>query len=202
MVGHVERFNPVVSEMKKLITDETIYAIDARRYSNFDGRITDANVVFDLMIHDIDIICNFLCKEDIKNLQSVSSSVKTNLIDFAECIIKFENGVIANITASRITNDKVRELIIHTSGSYIKADLLNKTLHVTKNSALFTTLSTNSSYKLESISQRIFIPLIEPLVSELLHFGNCISTDSVPFTDGNSALHAIKIAEDITHNSV
>jgi predicted dehydrogenase len=78
---------------------------------------------------------------------------------------------------------------------------MNKTLHVTKNADLFVSFPPNSSYRLESISQRVFVPLIEPLVSELRHFGTCINENTIPLTDGDSALRAIRIAEDITHNS-
>ena len=206
MVGHVERFNPVVVELEKLLTAERLTAIEARRYSSFDGRITDASVVSDLMIHDIDIVCNLLCKEEIINLQSVGSSVRSDMIDFAHCIIKFGNNAIASIAASRVSSDKVREIFVHTSKSYIKADLLSKTLNVTKNANMTIDIQTDDrgsmSYRQESISQRIFVPQIEPLVAELIHFGNCINNNLAPITDGYTALRAIKISEEVAVGAI
>jgi len=197
LVGHVERFNPVVGELKKILFNKQIIAINAKRYSSFDERMKDTDVVFDLMIHDIDLVCNLLCGTSVKSINSVGSKVVTKVYDFVESIIKFNDGTIAGISASRVSETKVREILVHTSDSYIVADLLGKTLNITKNVNMVVDAGNSFTYRQDSLSQRVFVPIIEPLVAELYHFADCINEGTAAFISGKDALKAIEIAERI-----
>ncbi|MCL2670457.1 MAG: Gfo/Idh/MocA family oxidoreductase [Clostridiales bacterium] len=196
MIGHVERFNPVLTELVKLLNGEEVIAVEAVRYSPFDGRITDTDVVYDLMIHDIDIVCNALCDQEIVGISGFGVAVKSGMTDFANCLLRFENGVLAKLSASRVTESKVRMIQVHTLRSYIIADLLNRTLTVLKQTNMIVENS-NSSYRQESISQRIFVPMVEPLKMELLSLHHCIANDTEPAINGAHAVKALRVAADL-----
>jgi len=83
MVSHVEPFNPVVTEMIILLNGEKVIAVEAVRYSPYDGKITNTGVIFDLMIHDIDIVCNAVCTVEIDAVCSFGSVVRSEMTDFA-----------------------------------------------------------------------------------------------------------------------
>lgn len=201
-VGHVERFNPVVTVLKKILQHEEIIAIEARRYSPFDGRIGDASVVEDLMIHDIDLVCNFMKDHSIVELLGIGQIIKSSRLDFAQSMIRFDNGVQAAVSASRVTEDKVRELDIHTRDSFIKADLLAKTLQINKRTNMIIDGGHDNSYKQDSVIQKIFVPIIEPLRAELIAFYNVLVGGGNIEVDGTSATHVISICESIIKHAV
>lgn len=199
MVGHVERYNPVVTELCKLIQNEEIIALEVRRYSPYNGRITDADVVQDLMIHDIDLVCNVLLggSGEIRSIDAVGKQITGKKLDFAQALMQTEQGVVASISASRITESKVREISIHTSHSFILADLLNRSLSVLRNTNLVIDGGKATSYRQESIAQKIFVPMVEPLHMELTDFIDCIVQEREPAASGAVACRAVEIAETI-----
>lgn len=196
-VGHVERFNPVITILKKILQHEKIIAMEARRYSPFDGRIKDANVVEDLMIHDIDLVCNFMKGHQIVELSGLGQITKSDRLDFVQSLLKFDNGVQATVSASRVTEDKIRELHIHTKDSFIKADLLAKTLQINKSTNMIIDEGQGNSYKQDSVTQKIFVPNIEPLRAEVLAFYNAVVNDAEVEIDGITATHVISICEQV-----
>lgn len=201
-VGHVERFNPVIVELKKILQHEEMIAIEVRRYSSFDGRIKDASVVEDLMIHDIDLVCNLMKGHQIVELSGFGQIIKSNSLDFVHSMMKFDNGVQATVCASRVTEDKIRELHIHTRDSFIKADLLAKTLQISKRTNMIIDEGYESSYKQDGTIQKIFVPIIEPLRAELLSFYNAVVYDGCVETDGEMAANVISICENISQHAV
>jgi predicted dehydrogenase len=126
-VGHLERFNPVVMGLEGLLTAPGF--IESVRIAPFKPRGTDVNVVLDLMIHDIDIIQNIL-KSPVKQINSIGSPVFTDEEDIANARIQFENGCVANVTASRISLKSERRMRIFQPDSYISVDFQNKKLAV------------------------------------------------------------------------
>lgn len=200
-VGHVERFNPVVAILKKILQHEQIIAMEARRYSPFDGRIKDANVVEDLMIHDIDLVCNFMTDHQIVELSGLGQIIRSGRLDFVQSLLKFDNGVQATVSASRVTEDKIRELHIHTRDSFIKADLLAKTLQINKSTNMIIDVGQENSYKQDSVTQKIFVPIIEPLRAELLAFYNAVVNDTEVEIDGMTATHVISICEQVIQHA-
>ena len=110
-VGHIERFNPVVRELDKLVKGERVFCVEARRYSPFSGsgRISDTSVIEDLMIHDVDLVCHILGDARITGLSGIGEKVKTEQIDFATCLLNFTGGGHAVVSASRVSQNKERE---------------------------------------------------------------------------------------------
>ena len=197
MVGHVERYNPVVTELCKLVQHEKIVALEVRRYSPYNGRINDADVIQDLMIHDIDLVCNVLLPQKLANIYTVGESTVSGKLDFAQSLMQFEDGTAASLGASRLTQSKVREIAVHTDRSYILADLLNRSLSVIRNTNLVIDEGTESAYRQDSVTQRIFVPMVEPLHMELMDFLGCAMQGREPAANGQAASRAIEIAETI-----
>ncbi len=192
-VGHVERFNPAIIELNRYIKPDEIISIDASRIS-FDARITDSGVVLDLMIHDIDIILS-LINDKIEDISAYGIKLKGEHEDFATALIKFKNGVIANLTASRITQRRERKLKITQKDDYIKVDYMNKILEVYKQAkSEYITEDKNVRFIYSDIVERPYIPQEEPLKAELKSFINCIKNRKNPVVDGEAGRKALELA--------
>jgi len=196
-VGHVERFNPVIAVLKNVLRHEQIVAIETRRYGPYDGRIQDANVVEDLMIHDVDLACDLLSGHKVVAVEGSGQAVKSDRLDFVQSILRFDHGVQASCFASRVTADKIRELDVHTKDSFIKANLLTKTLLICKNANMVIDEGQESAYRQESMTEKIFIPIVEPLRAELVAFHQAVTEDRNVAVDGNAATRVISICEAI-----
>ncbi|MDP2366609.1 MAG: Gfo/Idh/MocA family oxidoreductase, partial [Ignavibacteria bacterium] len=120
-VGHIERFNPGLLSLETFISDPMF--IQSDRLSQFNPRGTDVAVVLDLMIHDIDIILSFI-KSDVKQIDANGVAVVSDHIDIANARIQFENGAVANVTASRISQKKMRKMRIFQKDHYISLDFV------------------------------------------------------------------------------
>jgi predicted dehydrogenase len=120
-VGHIERFNPALISMEKYISDPKFIQTD--RLAQFNPRGTDVAVVLDLMIHDIDIILS-LIKSKVKNIDASGVAVVSDNIDIANARIQFENGAVANVTASRISQKKMRKMRIFQRDGYVALDFV------------------------------------------------------------------------------
>ena len=132
MVGHIERFNPAVEQMGKLLSDTSkIRSLTAQRMSAASGRITDVDVAMDLMIHDVEVIQS-LVKSPVINVQAASVKTKESPEgkDYISALLEFANGATANITASRITQSRVRTLAVTTDTNYIDLDFINQSINV------------------------------------------------------------------------
>jgi len=126
-IGHLERFNPVVQALDGILTEPRF--IESVRIAPFKPRGTDVNVVLDLMIHDIDIIQDII-RSPIKRIDSIGAPVFTEEEDIANARIQFENGCVANVTASRISMKSERRMRIFQPDAYITLDFQNKKLAV------------------------------------------------------------------------
>lgn len=199
MVGHIERYNPVTSELSKILSSEEVLSFDIHRLSPFDKRIFDTDVALDLMIHDIDLLCEFFT-EDIIDIKSVGLSTFSDTYDYVQTLIKFETGKIASLTASRITEDKKRTVEINTKGAYIVADYLNRTIHITRKTKFSLDVGYATKYKQENIQEKVFIPMREPLLAELEHFYNCMKNNTEPKTGIANSLKVLKTCKQIVNN--
>jgi predicted dehydrogenase len=121
-VGHLERFNPAVTALQGVIKKPMF--IESHRLSIFKDRCTDVSVVLDLMIHDIDIILNFV-KSDIKTIHASGISVISNHVDIANARLAFETGCVANVTASRISTKNERKIRLFQKDAYVSVDFAN-----------------------------------------------------------------------------
>lgn len=118
-VGHLERFNPAVSAASRIITRPRFF--EGHRLSIFTPRSLDIDVVMDLMIHDIDVVLSFV-QSEVAEIRAAGVPILTPRIDIANARIEFENGCVANLTASRVSNERVRKLRFFQPGQYISID--------------------------------------------------------------------------------
>jgi predicted dehydrogenase len=191
-IGHVERFNGAVQELFKIVKDP-IY-IECRRMSPFSSRIKDDGVVLDIMIHDIDIVLK-LVNSTVVNINVIGNSIFSKRDDLINAQIEFENGCIANILASRVSQNKVRTLEVTQKESSILLDYTEQEIFVHRQSSSESQLSPGSlRYKQESLIERIFVHKDNPLKLELKHFIDCSKNGSQTKLAMKKELNSLKIA--------
>lgn len=201
MVGHVERFNPAVQELANLLGNAyRVHAIDARRMSWTGTRVADTDVVLDLMVHDLDIVLWLMGKP----VRAVSASgVHTSNArgqDYVTALLSFDDGEMASLTASRITETKVRELLLTTDLGYITVNYVSQEVLVFRQGGTKREphhWSNTSSAVLDSVIERVVIRNAEPLVLELQHFVACVRAGTVPMVTGQNALDTLRVAHRI-----
>ena len=198
-VGHIERFNAVVTELSKILDGKKIFYVEAHRYSPFSGsgRITDTSVIEDLMIHDIDIVCSIMEPKTVTDIRGNGEKIRSNATDFATCMLDFSSNAHAIINASRVSQNKERSLEIHTEDAIVYADLLAKTLTITKNTDIMIESDHAGTYKQDAVVQKVFVPIIEPLRAELQSFYEAVVNDEKILVDGVTAIRAIEICEQV-----
>ena len=191
-IGHVERFNGAVQELFKIVKDP-IY-IECRRMSPFSSRIKDDGVVLDIMIHDIDIVLK-LVDSTVVNINVIGNSIFSKRDDLINAQIEFENGCIANILASRVSQNKVRTLEVTQKESSILLDYTEQEIFVHRQSSSESQLSPGSlRYKQESLIERIFVHKDNPLKLELKHFIDCAENGSQSKLAIKKELNSLQIA--------
>ena len=200
MVGHLERYNPAMIALRPHVTKPLYFEI--HRVSPFPNRSLDVDVVLDVMIHDLDAI-QWLVGADVKvsEIRAVGIPVISDKVDAANARIEFENGAVANITASRIGTEKIRKTRFYQTNSYVVLDYATKFASVTS-------LAPNALHPLLGISiNRLEINDIEPLRAELTAFIDALIHDKMPpitAEDGRRALSlALGVLDKIaTHRSL
>ena len=199
LVGHIERFNPAVEQMGKLLSDTSkIRSLTAQRMSAASGRITDVDVSMDLMIHDVEVIQS-LVKSPVVNIQAASVKTKESPMgkDYITALLEFENGATANITASRITQARVRTLTVTTDTNYIDMDFINQSINVHSQRRMPYVNPENipewMNYGLKGSVEQLFIPTNQPLSAELNHFLSCVRGEATPRITGQNALDALRV---------
>jgi predicted dehydrogenase len=128
-VGHIERFNPVVREVQRLVQGRRILSMTMRRFSLFDGRCLDSDVIQDLMVHDLDLAHAF-CGNELELLGASGDRLMTARIDDATAHLRAWDGARLTLRASRVADRKVRALTVLTEDTWVDADLLNKSIIV------------------------------------------------------------------------
>lgn len=199
LVGHIERFNPAVEQMSKILSDTSkIRSLTAQRMSAASGRITDVDVAMDLMIHDVEVIQS-LVKSPVVNVQacSVKTADKPEGKDYISALLEFENGTTANLTASRITQARVRTLTVTTDTNYIDMDFINQSINVHSQGRMpyvnQESIPDWMNYGLKGSVEQLFIPTNQPLSAELSHFMACIRGEATPRITGENALNALRV---------
>jgi predicted dehydrogenase len=194
-VGHIERFNPAYIELKNVTEGMRLIAINARRLSPFDLSNTDVDVIRDLMIHDLDLVID-LAGSSVEGINSWGRSITTGAIDHAVANLSFRDGPIATLFASRITEQKVRLIEVIAEGAYIEADLLSKSLLVHRRTfPQYLDNHQSTKYRQESIIERIYVPMAEPLLLELRHFVECVFEGKPSQVPGRDGLFALQLAQ-------
>ena len=211
-VGHVERFNPVFKYLETVATEPRF--IETHRLSPYPARSTDIGVVLDLMIHDLDVVLAFV-KSPVTNVDAVGIPVLSPSEDIANARLRFANGCVANLTASRVSPERMRKIRVFSAGpmtSYISLDyqaqqgfiyriardgehessLLKKILH----SKASTVVSQFGGRRI--VREPVPIAKDEPLKLELQHFIRCVRAHQQPLVSAESAKLAMDLAFEIT----
>ena len=199
LVGHIERFNPAVEQMGKILSDTTkIRSLTAQRMSAASGRITDVDVAMDLMIHDVEVIQS-LVKSEVVDVKAMSVKTLGNESgkDYITALLQFENGATANITASRITQARVRTITVTTDTNYIDMDFINQSINVHSQGRMpyvnQEEIPEWMHYGLKGSVEQLFIPTNQPLQAELSHFIDCVNGKATPRITGENALKALRV---------
>ena len=188
-VGHLERFNPAVVALKDIIKKPLF--IESHRLSTFKARATDVSVVLDLMIHDIDFILNFV-KSELKTIHAAGIPVITESVDIANARIEFENGCVANVTASRASMKDERKIRLFQQDAYISIDFANHEVTIVHRKAD----SDDGFIPGMEIESRTF-PKGDALDEELKSFIESVKNRTEPSVTGQMGRDALKTALDV-----
>ena len=191
-IGHVERFNGAVQQLKKIVMNPL--HISSIRMAPYDPRVSDVGVVLDLMIHDIDIILN-LIGNGVEEISAMGTSVFSPFEDLASVQLYFESGCSAHILASRTSQKKVRELNIIQKDSFIFLDYDTQDIEIhrmAKNAYLLT--PEEIRYSRASFVEHLSIQKDNPLKLEILHFLDCTNNGTEPFVSNETDLKALEIS--------
>ena len=200
-VGHVERFNPAFTAVNDMIVSPMF--IECHRLAEFNPRGTDVPVVLDLMIHDIDIILSVV-HSPIKNIYASGVTVISETPDIANARIEFENGCVANLTASRISMKNMRKSRFFQKDAYISVDFLEKKSEVVKmkdvheNPDEFAMILQNA----EGVKKQIYFenPEVTPnnaILDELESFAQAIENNTTPVVSLSDGTNALRVAQRI-----
>ncbi|HUD45751.1 MAG TPA: Gfo/Idh/MocA family oxidoreductase [Candidatus Baltobacteraceae bacterium] len=211
-VGHVERFNPVLAYLEKVATDPRF--IETHRLSPYPNRSTDIGVVLDLMIHDLDVVLGFV-RSEVASVDAVGIQVLSQSEDIANARLRFANGCVANLTASRISPERMRKIRVFSGGempSYVSLDYRAQEGFITRvaregeeESSLLKKLLRGKDSAIVSefagrkiVREPVPIEKDEPLKLELRDFVRCIQSQQTPKVSGASAKRALDLAFEIT----
>ncbi len=190
-VGHVERFNPVLTSLEQMARKPRF--IEAHRLAPYppprEGMLprgTEVSVVLDLMIHDLEIILH-LVGAPVKEIRAVGVPVLSRSEDIANVRLLFENGCVANVTASRISPERMRKIRVFLEDTYVSLDYQNQSGELYKKAA------TGIAHEVLPIEKG------EPLANELKSFVKCVEGRDRPVVSGEHAAEALKLAVEITH---
>jgi predicted dehydrogenase len=191
-VGHLERFNPAVVQLREIVRKPRFF--EAHRMGLFSPRSLDIDVILDLMIHDLDIIC-LLVPAPVVQVSAVGIAILTNRIDIANARVHFEDGCVANITASRVSMEKIRKLRLFQKQEYISLDYTRQDV------AVFG-LNYNTGAGIPEIVNRKLTPeKKEPLQQELNSFLNATRGLGPVECSGEDGRKALALALQILHKA-
>jgi predicted dehydrogenase len=194
-VGHIERFNPVFQELNQILLGESILALEAHRMSPYSNRANDVSVVLDLMIHDIDLLLELAASPVTRLSASGNRGAGSRYLDYVTATLSFANGIVATLTASKVTHRKIRRISAHCQNSLTEADFLNKEILIHRQAG--PSYSPVGRYRAEEVIERIQTRNVESLQAELDHFVACVRGGNQPSVGGEQALKALRIACEI-----
>lgn len=211
-VGHVERFNPVFKYLEGVATQPRF--IETHRLSPYPARSTDIGVVLDLMIHDLDVVLAFV-NSPLTHIDAVGIPVLSKTEDIANARLRFDNGCVANLTASRVSPERMRKIRVFSAGpmtSYISLDYRAQEGYIYRiaseneqESSLLKKLLASKESTIVSqfggkriVREPVPITKEEPLKIELQSFVNCVQAQQAPVVSGEAAKRALDVAFEIT----
>lgn len=196
-VGHVERFNPTFVELANVLVDHQILAVEARRLSPFATRAADVSVVYDLMVHDLDLILT-LIRAQLRTVSATGSRIRSSQPDHAMALLTFAGGQVASLSASKITQHKVRQMAVTCTDAFVVADFLTRTVMVHRqSSADYFAQRGEVLYRQEGLIEQVYVPQIEPLYAEIQHFLACVREGTQPRVGSSEAIRVMTVADEI-----
>ena len=191
-VGHIERFNGAVKALEAIVKSPGF--IECHRLGPFAHRNTDVDVVLDLMIHDIDIILN-LIKSPVIAVTAVGVPVISDQVDIANARLQFESGCVANLTASRVSVERVRRIRIFQRDTFISLDYSQQEIAIYHRVPAQADAVPGTNPRI--IKEDLFIDKAEPLRVELESFIECVRSRKKPLVSGEEGRDALKVAAQI-----
>lgn len=183
-VGHIERFNPVIKQLEAKIKEPRF--IEATRLSPFPNRSLDIGVVLDLMVHDLDIILHLVGGSPVVSIDAVGVPVLMKREDIANARLRFANGCVANVTASRVSDKKMRKIQVFHSEGYISLDYQEQTGHLYRREGM------------GIVREEVPVEKDEPLKLELASFVECARQGAAPVVGGVQGSEVLRLAVLIT----
>jgi len=187
-VGHTERFNPAVEAARPLLADPRF--IEVHRLGTFPERSLDIDVVFDLMIHDLDVVLS-LVDAEVESIEAVGVPVLTGRVDIANARLRFANGCIANLTASRISRERVRKIRFFQPATYLSIDYAAQKVELWR-------LVTREGAVPSIQGGEVDVVNEEPLKRELADFVAAVRERRAPGVTGADGLRALSLAQRVT----
>lgn len=190
-IGHLERFNAGVMKLAEMAENPRF--IEVHRLGKFVERATDVDVVTDLMIHDIDIVLS-LVKSPLTSISATGCKVITDHVDIANARLEFENGAVANVTASRVSRNQFRRIRVFSQKRYLGLNFADQQLEEVKPGDI------PEGGKFPELEHRDIEVIAQlPLNAELAHFADCIANNIRPLVSGEDGLLAVEVAERVRH---
>jgi virulence factor len=198
-VGHIERFNPAYIELKKVLAKISVIAVNFRRLSPYRVSNKDVDVVIDLMVHDLDLSNDLTGREPL-TINAYGLMPFSDSPDHVVAQLVYHNGPLITLTASRVTEQKIRWVDVTAEDAYVEADFMNKSIFIHRGSTgEYTGKCRNGvSYRQESLIERILVPNSEPLALEIKYFLECITQHQQPRVSIWDGLKALRMAQDIS----
>jgi predicted dehydrogenase len=194
-VGHVERFNGAVQELKNIVREPLL--IECRRMGPFQSRVEEDGVVLDLMIHDLDIVLN-LVGSRVRHLSAVGTAVFSDVEDVANVQLWFDDGCLATITASRATQEKIRTLAVTQREEYILLNYTDQDIRIYRQGSSEHRLGRGElRYKQEALIERIFVHKDNPLKLEIKHLLDCASHQAGRMVSAEDEIYSLQVTLEI-----
>jgi predicted dehydrogenase len=188
-VGHLERFNPAIRALTEIITRPRF--IECHRLAPFVERGTDVDVILDLMIHDLDVILS-LVQAEVQSVEAVGVPVLSESTDIANARLRFTDGCIANITASRVALKRERKIRLFQADTYVSVDYSEKHVRLCRRQPVDGVMTITVEERALGEGDALF--------DEIEHFVRSVRTRQRPLVDGRAALRALDVAERIRTN--
>lgn len=194
-IGHLERFNAGVMALAERISNPRY--LEAQRMGEFTERATDVDVVSDLMIHDIDIVLS-LVGSGVRQVSAIGTPVLTPHVDIASARLEFENGAVANVVASRVSDKKTRRIRVFQASGYYSLNFVDQTIDIAYPKEV--PGADPGAPRREIVRDRIEVEPVKPLDRELAAFIDCVRKSRIPLVDGRVGLEALTVALEVRSN--
>jgi predicted dehydrogenase len=193
-VGHVERFNAAISVLAGLVNEPVLLSFE--RLSPYTPRIADS-VVFDLMVHDLDLAC-WIAGGYPTRVEAVGTKVFSDSFDVASAVLEFENGCIASLQTSRVTQDKVRHISVSERDRFLVADSIRQDVSIKRETTVEFTDDTGGMYRQANVVEVPYLDRSgEPLARELRDVLAAIREGRAPLVDGTAGVNAVRLAYEV-----